>query len=473
MARAHFAEILSSRRKQLGLSIPQAAKVLRYRESVLVAFEDGDFERLPALGYAQGMVAGYARYLGLDSRRISELYEREHDEYLSGHGLSRQGLARLDDEPNAGFSTSVMPPRPASPRPSATPLLPGPSAGAGPSGAARRDSRAGSDAYGYRRQDVDRPRRYTTRIPEERSCSRDRQGRAQRDRLRERSDRPRGSYRPYRGDITTRRVNSGQYRDDLRYDESPRPYRSASTRSGRQAARTQSRPERPNVRRRQSSSTARDPRARSRRPQPRPTGLAGVLSALLSDSRRVMALVIVTLSLALALILVFSIRSCAVASDEPRQVSVLTASSSTTASATTLSATEQAALSEAAARQAAASAQAAATETVVKVSVAEGTTTWVEITNDGTQQVAETVKGPWEQQYTVTKTIDVRVGDASGVTVEKNGERVSFSSRQSGMQSVSIQGTDPSAAAAATAEAATTSPSSKRGSSSSSSSSGE
>ena len=57
MPRTRFAEILSSRRKQLRLSIPQAAKVLRMRESVLEAFEEGDFEHLPPLGYAQGMVA--------------------------------------------------------------------------------------------------------------------------------------------------------------------------------------------------------------------------------------------------------------------------------------------------------------------------------------------------------------------------------------------------------------------------------
>lgn len=445
MSRARFAEILSSRRKQLGLSIPQAAKVLRYRESVLVAFEEGDFERLPALGYAQGMVASYARYLGLDSRRLTELYEREHDEYLGGLGTPRQGLARLEDEPNGSFTTSVLPSRTTPGRATATPLLPGP--GASPQGgyASGRDDEA-------TRPTSARGRRYTTRTPSAASSSRERAGRAQRDRMRERSERPREPRGAYASDITTRRVDTGQYRDDLRYDESPRPYRSASTRSGRQISRNATRPERPNVRRRPGNRPGRDPRQRSRRPQPRPTGLAGILQAILSDSRRLMALVIVVLSLVLALILVFSIRSCATASKEPKQVSVLTASSSTTASATTVSETEQAALSEAAARQAALSSQAAATETVVKVSVAEGTTTWVEITNDGTQQVAETVTGPWEQEYTVTKTIDIRVGDASGVTVEKNGERMSFSSRQSGMQSVSIQGTNPVAAT----EAATT-----------------
>ena len=50
MARYRYAEILYNRRRQLRLSIPQAAKVLRMRESVLEAFEAGDFDHLPALG---------------------------------------------------------------------------------------------------------------------------------------------------------------------------------------------------------------------------------------------------------------------------------------------------------------------------------------------------------------------------------------------------------------------------------------
>lgn len=69
MQRPQFAELLADRRRQLRLSVPQAARVLRMRESVLEAFEIGDFDHLPALGYAQGMVASYARYLGLDPRR--------------------------------------------------------------------------------------------------------------------------------------------------------------------------------------------------------------------------------------------------------------------------------------------------------------------------------------------------------------------------------------------------------------------
>ena len=89
------------------------------------------------------------------------------------------------------------------------------------------------------------------------------------------------------------------------------------------------------------------------------------------------------------------------------------------------------------------------------MSVADGATTWVEITCDGEQQVAESITGSWSQEYTPKKSLEIRVGDPSVVTVEKNGERQSFSG---------IEGTDPDAA---TTEAATS------GSRSSSSSSDE
>ena len=55
MARPRFSEMLLDRRRQLGLSAQQASKVLKLKELVLVAFEEGDWEHIPQSGYAQGM----------------------------------------------------------------------------------------------------------------------------------------------------------------------------------------------------------------------------------------------------------------------------------------------------------------------------------------------------------------------------------------------------------------------------------
>ena len=240
MPRTRFAEILSSRRKQLRLSIPQAAKVLRMRESVLEAFEEGDFEHLPPLGYAQGMVASYARYLGLDSRELTELYEREHADYVSGvTGHEPRGLARLDDEPgHRGPVSAASLARTSGPTPSPLAGRYGGSTGSsdyriGPyeTGASRianpdyAGRPTGAAADGEARGG--RERRYTTRVP----VSENERGRRQQvDRVRRARSAEdaygapsRSTYRSGAGgsardrdDITTRRVGSGQYRDDMR-----------------------------------------------------------------------------------------------------------------------------------------------------------------------------------------------------------------------------------------------------------------
>lgn len=517
MARARYAKMLSDRRKQLRLSIPQAAKVLRMRESVLEAFEEGDFDRLPPLGYAQGMVASYARYLGLDSRHLTELYEREHEQYVSEvTGRETFGLARLSDEPsNRGPASAASAPRPlrsssseglrpqglegAASRPtgaaasasayqSGTAALRGSSyrvtQGRGkpvpyaPQGSGRHDTygQGGRTSYGEGRAPSDR--RYTTRVPEDDDRSRRRQaatvrraryGEGERGSGRGRQDR----YDAGAGDITTRRVSSGRYRDDMRYDDDVRPYRPSSTRAGRQASRSAVPPERPNVRRRQAPPADRDPRTRGRRREPQQTGLAGILQAFLSDPRRVMLVIALSLAVILALIISFSVRSCASSSGETKQVPVVTASTTSSATtAATVSETEQQALSEAAQRAAASSAAAASQETVVTVSVADGATSWVEITSDGTQAVAESVTGPWSQDFTVTKSISIQVADSSAVTVEKNGERVQLTKTSGSLASVTIQGSDPSAAATASETSSATTTASKSSSKSSSSKSG-
>ena len=159
------------------------------------------------------------------------------------------------------------------------------------------------------------------------------------------------------------------------------------------------------------------------------------------------------LAVVLAIILIVSIRSCAGASNDSKQVSVVTAATtSATTSATTVSAAEQQALSDAAERAAASSAAAASQETVVTVTVARGATTWVEITNDGVQQRAEQTSGEWSEHYTVTQSIDIKVGDPSVVSVTKNGAAVQFSNKTAGIASVTIEGTPASSTAATSAQ---------------------
>lgn len=250
----------------------------------------------------------------------------------------------------------------------------------------------------------------------------------------------------YGDDIQTRRVDSGQYRDDLRFGSDARPYRPSSTRAGREGSRNMSTPVRPNVRRQSPARDRnRDPRNRGRRNEPQRSGLAGILDAVMADPRRAFMLISALLVVLLVVILTFSIRSCASSKVDNSKVNVVTAVTSEAAStsATTTSAAEQQALSEAAAKKAASAAAAATQETKVTVSVADGATTWVEITCDGEQQVAESITGSWSQEYTPKKSLEIRVGDPSVVTVEKNGERQSFSGKSAGTSTLTHRGDGP------------------------------
>ena len=486
MARYRYAEILYNRRRQLRLSIPQAAKVLRMRESVLEAFEAGDFDHLPALGYAQGMVSSYARYLGLDSREISELYEREHAEYVAGvTGRAPSGLASLSDEPSykgAASATNII--KPVSMTPPSLPSGQDDSTGMprarydyrseyssrGNSYVSRTQSgtsRYGQSVYPGYRGSQEQDRRYTRRDPNE--PDRDRRAREAGYARRSRGDgesygssygssryagrggNSRGRELPG-GDVTTRRVNAGQYRDDLRFDSEARPYRPSSTRAGREGSRNVPTPERPNVKRRPQPNRSRD--LRSRNNQPQASGFAGFIQAFTSDPRRVVALIAIALAVVLIIIISSPVRSCASSKNDNGKVDVVTAVTSDTAqAATTASTLEQQVLSDAAERKAASSAAAASQVTKVAVSVDEGATTWVEITCDGEQKVAESITGAWSEEYTVTKNIEIRVSDPSVVTVTKNGERQVFGSKSAGVSSVTIQGTDPSAATTASTTA--------------------
>ena len=482
MARTKFADILYQRRRSLGLSIPQAAKVLRMRESVLEAFEAGDFDHLPALGYAQGMVASYARYLGLDSRQITELYEQEHADYVAGvTGQAPRGLARLSDEPQYdGPASATSPVRTSSMTPTSLPsgrsdlgrdsygmrggsgqqrapydyrddYRGGDGASAGSNGSGYAGDSYGSRGYGssyesYRNNEPSE-RRYTTRNP---NASANGSRRAQADRYR-RSRSNDESYNRNRehatgNTVTFRAIESDRYSDDLRFGTDASSYRPSSTRAGRQQGRNISSPDRPNVRRRQPSGANRDPRSRNGRQQPQKKGFAGALQNFASDPRRVAAAIVLALVVVLVLIISTSVRSCTSSKTSNEKVNVVTAVTSDTAAASTSASTlEQQVLSSAAEKAAASSAAAASQETVVSISVDDSATTWIEITCDGEQKVAESVTGAWSQEYTVTKSIEIRVGDPSVVTVTKNGERQVFGNKSAGVSSLTIQGTDPSA----------------------------
>ena len=496
MALPRFSEALALRRRALGLSIAQASRTLKLREDVLVAFEEGDFEHMPQSGYAQGMLSSYARYLGLNAREIVDLFQEEVYEYR--HGTSSHELRRRTRQTQSGRGLSGYDmPNEVESRPKAyveyRPLLP---SGGGPAGdlgdfATTAPARprgsvplagVGAPAPGTRGYSgIQRPynapstrERATSstarrRPPSSRRARGDQAGRLLDERQYRSSQRDdfdpsaRTGRLYLRDDVSTRRVRAGEYTDDLRLDDRPRPSVPASTVSGRRSSRNIANIERPNVRRRP---------VRGRGSSGRPPARGGFVAQFLSDPRRALFALILLLAVVLTAIVLFSVSSCVNArnqSAEPTQVVPVQGADDADA-ANDSDATDDQGADEPAADDAdatdegaggqdgadaadAASADADASddadadaaaepeETVVEVRVESGSVSWVEITCDGKSEVADSITGPWSQTYTVYDSITIQVANPDVVTVSKNGEQVELSPRAGGLGSVTIEGT--------------------------------
>lgn len=459
MARPRYAEMLVDRRRQLGLSITQASQVLRLKEQVLIAFEEGDFDRIPKSGYAQGMLSSYARYLGLNSREVvdqfsKDLYdyadERRRELRLEGTGAFRafpgtdagpyvesRGLL-----PTSGglagdmgaFSTTSQPHS----RSQATPLV-GSRRYVGTAG--RSTESAVDGALGDYGQD----RPYTMRQPAS-SRARSSQARAYargNDTVTRRSY-SRDAYE--RDQVTTRYAAESDYADDLRYDEG---YDTFDTISGEDAA----------INPLRSAAGSRSQRTRRRSNGQRKTqapsrqgGLVGTALNFLSDPSHLIPLVVVLLAVLLTGIIIFSVRSCTsteqttedktvpITSTETNEETTDKDKKDTTTDADSKTDTETAKTDEDAAKTDTKTTT-EVKETKVIVSVESGMVSWLDIQCDGESKVADTITGPWSQTYTVHDTIIIEAGDTTAVTVTENGVRRQFETKTSGLGSITIQGT--------------------------------
>lgn len=446
MPRPQFSQMLVERRRELGYSTGQAARALRLKEEVLEAFERGDFASMPKSGYAQGMLASYARFLGLDAQEVTDLFVEALDDYRTrGTGVGTRQRRGRDPRRMAQRPEGPVTNQPQVP---SRGYLPTSGGIAGDLGDYATTSAARPHGQGRTYQQRTRTPRYPSSSLGQPMRTSRRSGDLPEDRYDQgaRSAVRRARYDYGRDDITTMRVDPDQYVDDLRYDDTPRPYAPASTRGGRAPMRDMPTPDRPNVQRRPSSRQRQQVRGRGRRSEPQ-----GFLASLTSDPLRFIGVVVVLVAIIITIILVFSVSSCGAfrtASDTDKTVPV---SQTTTQDSTSDDTDSEQAAKEAAAAQEIASsagkqddATTSETQATVVVSVADDAVTWVEIECDGESKVAETVTGPWTQSYVVTSSITVQAADTTAVTVTNNGRQVQFDSRASGIGTVTIKVTKPS-----------------------------
>ena len=457
-----FSEMLVERRRELGLSIKQASNVLRLKEEVLIAFEEGDFDSIPKSGYAQGMLSSYARYLGLNAKTVVNQFSQdlfEHERGAGSHEARRRNRRNRDSsdgplyqtpQANVGQSRRTYV--------ESRGFLPTSGGFAGDmsdfattSSPRPRYSSSRSDAYD---ESLPQGRPYTSRVPLSSGVSP--LGQSQRQRPMARSGygqqdsygypgggAAQGSYaRGYgrHSDVTTRRVMPSQYQDDMLLDNDGESYQSASSMAGRRSSRNIASTQRPNVRRRSGGGSS--ARGRGRSQAPAHGGILGIIEVFFQDRSRVLGLIIAVLTVILSAVIIFSVRSCISASQSTgRSVSVSTPDENETEETkkdTVTDEEEQRAREEATAAKVAET-EAAVTSRTIEVTVADGEVTWLEIEYDGASDIAETVTGPWNRTYTVRQAITINVNDTTAVTVTEDGKKLEFDSKASGIGTITVQ----------------------------------
>ena len=411
---ARFGEMLLTRRRERGMSIQQVSNAIKIRPQIIEYFETGDFASMPPRGYAQGMISSYARYLGLNPRIVVDAYFDELHTYervnntgagrfqdsvaeASPHNVNPEGRFLMVNGPVPNSRYGQRPPQAGYVSESVSPHEP-----------------VSASALQHGRPD---------RVPRQRALPQD-----GRDRF-DRPYRPQGG-RPYYGDqrpsSNSRSANPRGGRSvytpeaGRSHSSSQVSYRSGSDRSGQQRR-------------------DRYRQARGGNPQP---------SSPFSDNRVLLLLGAAAIIILVLLLLLF--KSCAPSSDVSSQGSTQASQSSGATAAKDDSDDDDSLDDEAdggsSSTQMGNSGSTAGvtvqqnepTETKVKISIAKGKTSWLEIKLDGKSVYGDTVVGPFEQEYTVTQSMEITVDKPADVTITKNGEKVRYDSKSAGVARVTI-----------------------------------
>lgn len=410
----HFGEMLLERRRQMGASIQQVANVIKIRPQIIEYFETENFAAMPPRGYSQGIIASYARFLGLNPREVVDAYFdalHEYERNGSGGRAGRFQDAAADANPrssNAAGRYMMVNSVPASrygQRPPQAGYVSEFSSAHEPVSASRlrpvstTDSRRRPSQGGY-----DSTLRSRTRRPDGYPASEQRDPRAHASRSQDgRSYRdPRGPRGTYPDQRPVRRAPGGQ------------PPRGGA---GRGQA----------------------PRGGSRPLQQGP-------------DMKFLAIMALGILILIALVMVL-LRGCAPkpeaagsASSTPsakKADSKDTSEDSTDVDEGTDPSTDEGddADEPSSSKDKAdkSSKDEEPKETVVKVKLKEkGAVAWIEVKLDGKIVLGKQVVGPFEEEFKVETQIDITTNTPSAVAIYKNGDKVRYDTKVSGVGKVSI-----------------------------------
>ena len=436
---ARFGDMLVEQRRRLGLSIQQVANTIKIRPQIIEFFETGNFASMPPRGYAQGMISSYARFLGLNPREVVNAY---FDDLMAYEHETSQRGGRFQEA--AGYV----------------------------------NARSSTDKGRFLMVEGGRSSRYGQRPPQAGYVTENGSGadiREQRDRFRNTLPPADSALPASRGNVRNPRVGYGDggYQSRSRYDRTAGsdgyrqngPGRTASgSRNGsygydrslsqhdnrgrvgdtRRAGSSRAYGSRPNGR---TTSGYRqgggDPRiARngrgSRAPQP---------SGPMADPRFMYA-VFGVIAVLIILVIVLLFRGCTPAKQQETKPAVTRAAvaSGSTETSSKKSSKDDSSDSDASdssdssdsSSEKSSSKSKTSKVTKVKVKVAKGKTAWIEVKVDGKSVYGAQATGPFEQEYTPESSIEITTSKPSDVTVTKNGEKVRYDTKTSGVARVTI-----------------------------------
>lgn len=421
---ARFGDMLYQRRREMGLTILQIANTIKIRPQIIEFFENGDFSSMPPRGYAQGMISSYARYLGLNPREVVEAYFddlRAYEQATDNHGGRFQDAAGLVSTRSASATGRFM----------------------------MVDSAPRS--------------RYAQRPPQAGYVSEHESGHA-----------PQRARNPYArrspSSQMTQRIPVFDGQDDVAAPRAPRSsaaYERRSSGRGSAAPRNRGyasqgaydgrRMSGPSSERRASGRGVPPRRGRGSSGRPSPSGPS-------FDNRLLLGLIAAIL-VAIALMAVLLVRGCAPAeTDDKAGSSAVTAETvaqtpeenEDTDSTDANDTDEDGDSSDDADPVTDPEAQTPEEpqQLVVKISVAEGDSSWLEVRVDGSIVLGDEVVGPFEQEFIPQSNIRITANTPGSVKVTENGEEVRWDTSTSGVARINLTAPE-TPAAPATAEGET------------------
>ncbi|QWT16989.1 helix-turn-helix domain-containing protein [Collinsella sp. zg1085] len=381
-----FGDMLVNRRRQMGLSIQQVANTIKMRPQIIEYFETSNFEAMPPRGYAQGMISSYARFLGLNPREVVDAYYEGL--YLFEHSAAGASSSNF---------TGAMDARPRSANDAGRYLM--------------VDGREAGSRFAQRPPQAG----YVTEIDHPTS-----------------TPTPTRSWRSQQNPGLVPARNAAQIRGGERTQQM-HPARGRTGHMLAQRGRANSRPARE---RRNSYAGTRQQGARARNTQ---RGFN--MGTLLSDRRFIVGC-LALIALLLIAVFILSLRACTAPATTTTVVSSADSGSTTTTDAKTREATTtgNTASSEQLQQAPAQEQPQAPSEYHVKVAYTGSSTAWIEIRVDG-QLVAESgnvVKG-FSHEYIVKQSIEISTNAPADVEVTKDGERVRYDSKSSGIGKILIR----------------------------------